>query len=117
LGASAAGVGLGFEEWCFEDECFFLVVVVDEDDVEEWASAFGVAAGAGAADCCAKTASGRASASADRVTFFISSPFRLVTSCLEPVQTRYAPGDERNMNAAVRIRCDETASPRRSHEP
>jgi hypothetical protein len=71
LGASAAGVGLGFEECFFEEECFFLVVVV----VVDLASAFGVAAGAGAADCWAKTASGRARASADRVTFFISSPF------------------------------------------
>src|SRR5262249_36183833 len=76
LGASAAGVGLGLDECFFEEECFFFVVVVD-DFVEsvDLASAFGVAAGAGAADCCAKTASGRARASADRVTFFISSPF------------------------------------------
>jgi hypothetical protein len=95
LGASAAGVGLGFEEWCFEeDECFFLVVVVDED-----VAGFGVAAGAGAADCWAKTASGKARASADRVTFFISSPFRPGTSWPESVKPPYAPGDERSMNA------------------
>jgi hypothetical protein len=52
FGASAAGVGLGLEECFFEEECFFLVVVVVVvvDEVEDLASAFGVAAGAGA-DC------------------------------------------------------------------
>jgi hypothetical protein len=95
---------LGFEECFFEDECFFFVVVVDEDededDVAACVSAFGVAAGAGAADCWANIASGRARAIADRVTFFISSsPFDPGQLALNRYGERYAGRDERNMNA------------------